>query len=230
MRTSCPAFAHSASVRAWLLALPLVALLGAPVEAGPVSGQVRTRTRDGVVPATAVVYAEPLDAAPPRRPVRAALRQRHKTFVPHVLAVPVGSTVAFPNDDTIFHNVFSLSAPQPFDLGLYRAGTSRERTLTRAGVYRVFCNIHPQMTAIVVVVNTPWVTTADGDGRYTLDLPAGRYRVTAFSERAEPVVVEITSSAGATAVPDLTLDETQWAAVQHRNKHGQPYPAAAYDR
>lgn len=215
--------------------LPLCAALfctgaATTLYAGPVSGVVRTKTRPGIVPATAVVHAQPLDVTPPRRPVQAALHQRHKTFLPHVLAVPVGSTVAFPNDDTIFHNVFSLSGPEPFDLGLYRAGSSRQRTLSRPGTYRVFCNIHPQMTAIVFVVSTPYVTTTDAQGRYTLDLPPGRYRLTALSDRSAPVAVEIQSTAGASVAPDLRLDETHWVAVQHKNKHGQEYPAAAYDR
>lgn len=197
---------------------------------GPVSGTIRTTTRAGVAPAPAVVYAEPLDSAPPRRPAQVALTQRNKTFLPHVLAAPVGSTVNFPNQDTIFHNVFSLSGPQPFDLGLYRAGASRARIFTHAGTYRVFCNIHPQMTALVVIVPTPFVVLAGSDGRYTLDLPPGRYRLTALSERAAPASADIVSSAGASAAPDLVLDESQWVATQHKNKFGLEYPAGAYKR
>ncbi len=217
-------------LHALMICAAVLGLAAAPLHAGPVSGVVQTDTRAGIVPATAVIYAQPLDAAPPRRPVKASLRQRHKTFLPHVIAVPAGSTVAFPNDDTIFHNVFSLSGPEPFDLGLYRAGTSRERRLTQPGTYRVFCNIHPQMTAIVFVVDTPYVTTADASGRYVLDLPPGRYRLTAVSDRAEPVSIEVQSTAGASVAPDVRLDETRWVTVQHKNKYGQDYPAAAYDR
>lgn len=219
-------------MRSVRLALAGCLLLAAPdlSWAGPVSGVVRVETRPGVVPASAIVYAEPLDTPPPRRPATVALRQRRKTFLPHVLAVPLGSTVAFPNDDTIFHNVFSLSGPEPFDLGLYRAGASRARTFAQPGTYRVFCNIHPQMTAIVVVVNTPYVTTTGTDGRFSLDLPPGRYRLTALSDRVEPVSVEVTAAAGAVMAPELHLDETRWVLVQHKNKHGHDYPAAAYDR
>ncbi len=198
--------------------------------AGPVSGTVRTLTRDGAVPATAIVYAEPLDAAPPRAGGRFMLTQKNKTFQPHVLAVPAGSTISFPNDDEIFHNVFSLAGPQPFDLGLYRAGQTRERTFNRPGSYRVFCNIHPQMTALVIVVPTPYTTTAGSDGRFVLELPPGRYRMTALSERAQPVSVEVTSAAGAATAPPLTLDESAWVFAQHKNKFGQEYPAAAYKR
>lgn len=211
--------------------LPLVTigiLLPAMAVAGPLSGIVRTVTRAGVAPAASVVYAEPLDAAPPRAPARVSLAQKDKSFQPHMVAVPVGSTVGFPNNDPIFHNVFSLSSPEPFDLGLYRSGATRSRTFARAGTYRVFCNIHPQMTAIVVVVPTPHVTTVGADGRFVLDLPPGRYRLTALSERAGPVSVEATSGVGAATAPDLTLDESEWILTQHKNKFGQDYPAAAY--
>jgi plastocyanin len=213
--------------------LTLIALaVAAPslAAAGPVSGTVRTVTRPGVAPATAVVYAEPLDAAAPRTAERASLVQKNKAFQPRILAVPVGATVTFPNNDPLFHNVFSLSAPEPFDLGLYRSGQTRTRTFTRPGTYRVFCNIHPHMTALVVVVPTAHVTTAGADGRFVLDLPAGRYRLTALSERAAPVTVETISVAGAATAPELTLDESTWTLGQHKNKFGQDYPAAAYRR
>jgi plastocyanin len=200
------------------------------VDAGAVTGVVRTVTREGVAPATAVVYAEPIDTVAPRAPRRATLGQKNKTFQPRVLAVPVGSTVEFPNNDGIYHNVFSLSAPQPFDLGLYRAGESRSRTFTGPGIYRVFCNIHPQMTAVIVVAPSGFTTVASSDGRFTLDLPPGRYRVTAQSERASPVSAEITSTEGASNVPQLTLSESTWVAAQHRNKFGKEYPAAAYQQ
>jgi len=198
--------------------------------AGPVSGIVRTVTRSGLAPATAVVFAEPLDAAAPHATTQLTLVQKNKAFQPHILAVSIGSTVSFPNEDAIFHNVFSMSAPQPFDLGLYRSGETRTRTFSSAGTYRVFCNIHPQMSALVVVVSTPHITTAGADGRFTLTLPPGRYRVTALSERAGPVSVEVTSAAGAVTAPDLTLDESAWNIVQHKNKFGQEYPAAAYTK
>jgi plastocyanin len=207
----------------------LLAAAGAAA-AGPVSGTVRTRTREGVAPAAAVVYAEPLDAAAPRRPGRFTLAQKNKTFQPHLLPIPAGSTVEFPNNDPIFHNVFSLSQPQPFDLGLYRAGQSRARLFSQPGTYRVFCNIHPQMTAVVLVLPTPYATVAGNDGRFLLDLPPGRYRITALSERAEPVSVEVASVAGAITAPDLALDESSWVFVQHKDKFGKDYAAAAYRR
>src|SRR5262245_50410654 len=130
-----------------ILALSAAAIV--PLHAGTVSGVVRATTRAGGAAAIAVVYAEPIDSAAPRAPRRVTLAQKNKTFQPRVLAVPLGSTVEFPNNDPIHHNVFSLSGSQPFDLGLYRAGDSRSRTFTAPGTYRVFCNIHPQMSAII---------------------------------------------------------------------------------
>jgi plastocyanin len=207
-----------------------IAIGPVPALAGPVSGVIRTITREGTAAATSVVYAEPLDAPAARKPGTYVLGQKDKTFQPHVVAVPVGSTVDFPNNDSIFHNVFSLSGPQPFDLGLYRSGQSRSRTFAEASTYRVFCNIHPQMTALIVVVPTPHVTLAGQDGRFVLDLPPGRYRITAVSERASPVTAEVTSGPGASTAPDLTLDESSWVAAKHKNKYGQDYPAAAYKK
>jgi plastocyanin len=210
-----------------MLAVAMAAMPSLAI-AGPLSGVVRTTTRAGGVPATAIVYAEPLDAAAARKGANGSLLQKNKAFHPRILGVPVGSTVSFPNNDPLFHNVFSRSAPQPFDLGLYRSGETRARTFTLPGTYRVFCNIHPHMTALVIVAPTPYVTTAGADGRFVLDLPPGRYRLTALSERAGPVTVEATSTAGAAAAPDLVLDESAWVAVQHKNKFGQDYPLAAY--
>jgi len=213
-----------------LTSILCVAAAVVPAVAGPVTGVVRSTVRTGVAGVPAIVYAEPIDAAALRAPRRVTLTQKNKTFQPRVLALPLGSTVDFPNNDGIYHNVFSLSGPQPFDLGLYRSGETRPRTFTAAGTYRVFCNIHPQMAAFIVVAPTAFTTVAAPDGRFTLELPPGRYRVTAMSERASPVSVEIASTPGASVAPDLVLDESAWVAAQHMNKFGKDYPAAAYQR
>jgi plastocyanin len=213
-------------VRPFLAAASL--LVASAADGGLVSGVVRTAVAPGARPAPAVVYAEPVDAAAPRRPGRFTVRQKNKTFQPSVLAIPSGSTVEFPNEDAIFHNVFSLSGPQPFDLGLYRGGASHSSTFTSPAAYRVFCNIHPQMTALIVVVPTPFVTLTDAAGRYSLDLPPGRYRLTALSDRAAAVTAEVTSLAGAVTASELQLDESRFVSVAHKNKHGQDYPAESY--
>lgn len=218
-------------MRILTIALTLAAALVPEVtDAGPVTGAVRTLTRPGTPPSSAIVYAEPLDAASSRKPGSFTLTQKDKTFRPHILAVSIGSTVAFPNEDTIFHNVFSLSGPQPFDLGLYRSGDSRSKAFAQPGEYRVFCNIHPQMTALILVVATPHVARPGPDGRFVLDLPPGRYRLTAVSERGAPVSGEVIATASTVDAPVLTLDESSWTDGRHKNKFGQEYPAAAYKR
>jgi plastocyanin len=215
--------------RSWLCGITLVMLLMTSVAAAdPVSGRVVIRTRGQGPAATAIVYAEPLQGSAPSRPGKFVMTQNKKAFVPRAVAVPVGSTIVFPNDDAIFHNVFSLSSPQPFDLGLYRAGASKSLTFTQPGSYLVFCNIHPQMSAFLVVAPSPWTTTAAPDGRWTLDLQPGRYRVTALSERASPVSTEIQVGGSSAAAVELALDESVF--VQHTNKFGKPYPKEAYKR
>lgn len=199
-----------------------------PAFADVLSGTIVTRVRAGAAPAPVLVYAEPLSGAVP---VRAsgpyAITQRNKTFTPRILGVPVGAVVEFPNTDGLFHNVFSLSTGHAFDLGLYRSGASKSRTFAAPGIVRVFCNIHPQMTALVVAVPTPWIATAGPDGAFRLDVPAGRYKLTALSERAAAVSVEVAVT-GATSAPALSLDESLFVAAPHTNKFGRPYPEAAY--
>jgi plastocyanin len=136
----------------------------------------------------------------PRAPRRAAVEQRMKQFIPHVLAVPVGSTVSFPNSDPVFHNVFSLSEPKRFDLGLYKNGESRDLTFSKPGVVRLLCNLHAAMNAYVVVYDEPYAVVTDRGGRFHLrDLPPGRYRVRVWHERAkEQVVREVHLEPGVT--------------------------------
>jgi plastocyanin len=207
-------------------ALLLSLLLSVGAYAAEITGEVKTQ---GAKRAGATfVYAEPLE---PRavRPGRFTMKQWEKEITPHVLVIPAGSTVDFPNQDPIFHNVFSRSRPGEFDLGLYRAGASKSVTFSSVNTYRVFCNIHPQMTAVIQVVPTSYIAEVDKSGHYRLEAPAGKYRVTAWSERAaQPSSVEVTvASAGAT-VPALTLDESKYVELPHKNKYGQDYPAT-YD-
>ena len=196
--------------------------------AGPVSGVVQTTVRAGTTATQAVVFAEPLDRPATPKGVKASLMQKDKSFSPDVLGVPVGSTIDFPNADSIFHNVFSLSPPGPFDLGLYRAGASRTRVFSAPATYRVFCNIHPQMTAVVVVVPTSFVTVTGKDGSFSLELPPGTYRLTAISGRADPTVREISVPASGLRVDGLALDERPFSDEPHKNKFGKEYPREAY--
>ena len=214
-----------------LTARAVLALMLAPLSAARaqtvVSGIVTVQTSSPAAGA-AVVFAQPLDRPAAAAPATFTLAQRQKAFHPGILGVPAGSTVVFPNQDAIFHNVFSLSTPSPFDLGLYRAGASKSRVFREPAVYRVFCNIHPQMSAVIVVSPTPYVTSTDRDGRYTLTLPPGRYRLTATTGRSAPVTRDVVVGTAAMASDALVIDERALADAPHTNKFGKPYPKEAY--
>ena len=135
----------------------------------------------------AVVYLEtaPSRAFPEVEPMRATMDQRNETFVPHVLAVTVGTTVEFPNSDNIYHNVFSLRGPRPFDLGRYAAGRSKSVRFDRPGIVRVFCEIHSHMSAFILVFNHRYFSVTSSDGRYQISrVPPGRYTLVAWNEGA----------------------------------------------
>ena len=210
-------------MRKFIFTMWILIAAAVPALSLPVNGRVRITGRPAGANVPTIVYAENLGGGR-AQPGQFDLAQRQKTFGQRVLVVPAGSTVNFPNEDLIFHNVFSLSRPGPFDLGLYRAGSSKSRVFSEPAAYRVFCNIHPQMAATILVVPTSYYVEADSSGSYRLDLPAGRYRVTAWSERSEPSSVEITVGSD---VPELALDEAKFVATQHKNKFEQSYPKSA---
>ncbi len=133
----------------------------------------------------AVVFLEsgPRGAFEDRDPARSTLDQRRETFVPHVLAIMAGTTVDFPNSDATYHNVFSLSKTQRFDLGRYKQGRSKSVRFDRPGVVRVFCDIHSHMSAFIVVFSHPYFAVTEPDGRYRIDgVPPGTYTVAAWYE------------------------------------------------
>ena len=145
-----------------------------------------------------------------------------KEFRPRALTVPVGSTVRFPNQDVILHNVFSVSGRNRFDLGLYRRGEGKSATFEHPGVVRVFCNVHQSMVAYVVVVDTPFYTTPDADGRFRLrSLPAGPGTLTVWHERAEPYSRQLTLPL--TEPLEVTLRVSKPRVPRHTNKFGKPY-------
>lgn len=134
-----------------------------------------------------------------RVPKHRIIEQRGKEFAPHVMAVPVGSTVAFPNYDQIFHNVFSLSKSKPFDLGMYKNGESREVVVDKAGIVRLGCNLHASMSAYLIVVDAPAYVSTEPDGSFSFkSLAPGKYRVQAWNERSgDPLETEVEIKAGA---------------------------------
>ncbi|PYQ09547.1 MAG: hypothetical protein DMH00_12870 [Acidobacteria bacterium] len=134
------------------------------------------------------------------------MEQRSESFVPHVLPVPRGSTVDFPNTDPLYHNVFSLSKAAAFDLGRYPRGNSRSVRFNEPGVVRVFCHIHADMSAVILVLDNPYFASPDAGGRFRfLDLPPGNYTITAWHERARPVRRKISIEPGKTAVIDFAI-------------------------
>jgi plastocyanin len=155
-----------------------------------------------------VVYLEtgPRGAFEQPESGHAVMNQRNETFVPHVLAVTTGSTVDFPNSDRIYHNVFSLSKPAPFDLGRYAAGHSKSVRFDRPGIVRVFCEIHSHMSAFILVFGHPFFTMTDADGRYRLDnIPPGAYSVVVWNEGAASDPAPVTVPNGGTAELDLQV-------------------------
>jgi len=133
----------------------------------------------------AVVYLEtaPAAALESREPARARMNQRNETFLPHVLAVDAGALVDFPNNDSTYHNVFSLSKIKKFDLGRYARGKSKTVLFDRPGVVRIFCDIHSHMSAFVLVFSHPYYAMTAAEGRYRIDnIPPGTYTVSAWHE------------------------------------------------
>jgi plastocyanin len=158
--------------------------------------------------ANVVIYLDSVPSAGPGNgaAVRLAVEQRDETFVPHVLPVLRGSTVEFPNKDPVFHNVFSLSSSRSFDLGRYPKGTSKSVHFDRPGTVQVFCHIHSDMSAVVLVLDNPFFTTPAAPGRYAIDgVPAGEYRLVAWHERIKPIVRSVRVRAGETTILDLNV-------------------------
>ena len=185
-----------------------------------------------------VVWLKPVaspgaSAAPP--PARFEIRQTRKRFEPHLLAVPVGSTIWFPNRDPFFHNVFSLYDGNRFDLGLYEAGATHSARFDKPGISFIFCNIHPEMSAIVVVVDGPYAIS-NREGRVTIpNVLAGSYLVFAWHERARTSTLPgqfltVTITPDNAVLPPITLVDSGELIAPHKNKYGLDYntpPAGA---
>ena len=189
-----------------LALVAFVALLGARTAlagAGAVKGTVRT---DAGPVADAVVLLEGPALAARNGAPHAIVDQRHETFVPHVLAVPVGTTVDFPNHDPMLHNVYSASPTKKFDLGMYRAGETKSVTFDTPGVVRIGCNVHPRMEAFVVVHANPYAAVSDRTGTYTVaDVPEGSYDLRIWHESLGEKRIPVTIRAGQVQPVDVWL-------------------------
>jgi hypothetical protein len=180
----------------------------------------------------AVFWLKPLPGAPPL-PFpphgRYTLLQKNRMFTPHLLVIPVGSVVFFPNEDPFFHNVFSLFNGKRFDLGLYEAGTTKEVSFSREGVSYIFCNIHPEMSAVVVALTTPLYAIADASGAFQLpNVPAGEYELHVWVEGTpQPSLDQLTRDVhvapGASDLGELSMMAVPQQPVPHLNKFGRPY-------
>jgi plastocyanin len=200
--------------------------LASPALAGIVKGQVEVVEKSGRKTADlsdVVVYVDGIKAKP--RPSRATMTMKSKSFTPRVVAIGVGSTVDFPNEDPIFHNVFSVSGENRFDLDLYKRPKSSQWTFQSPGIVRVYCNIHPQMSAVVVVRDNPFFAKAGEDGSFVIpDVPAGRYALKAWYERAgQETSVSIAVPANGEVGAKLVLDASSYKRLPHKKKDGKDY-------
>ena len=194
----------------------------------------KDKTRHGALPGT-VVWLTPMGAggeattAPPSPSANPRLVQKNKSFDPHILVVPVGAMVEFPNHDPFFHNVFSLFEGKRFDLGLYEAGTTRMVRFDRLGISYIFCNIHPEMSAVVITMATPLYAISNRDGQLSLaGVPYGRYMLHVWSEgmgpeNAQPLTREITIAENTSSLGVIRVPEANGQRMAHKNKYGREY-------
>lgn len=216
-----------------------VACLTADLPAGDIAGRVRAKGKEGMTAGTSggqyasrkykfvermdydamknfVVFIEGVTNAPASPEEEATkvttvprVAQRGAVFTPHVLPILRGTTVEWPNNDDIYHNVFSISDPKPFDLGLYKKGELKAVTFDRAGRVDVFCSIHTSMDCIVLVLENPYFATVDRKSRYVItNVPPGSYTLTAWHERMPSQSVEVTVPEEGTVEADFEMGIT----------------------
>lgn len=222
--------ATSKAVRSTLAVVALVGLVAMAepsVAPGSVQGHITIKRgrRDKQDRSNVVVFIDAVPESTPEpldRPV--VIDQTDKKFNPRITVVPVGTTVDFPNNDRVFHNVFSVSRPATFDLGLYKSGSSKSVTFDRAGVVDVYCNIHPEMAAKVVVLGTEHYAVTGPDGAFTIDgIPPGTYPIVAWLADGVPYRGRVAVTAGKATTLDIELREERWPQDRHTRKDGTPY-------
>jgi plastocyanin len=216
---------RSAFVARVLLAAVAGACLPGPVLAGTILGKVSMVDKGGRPASDLSEVVVFVDGVKTRvRPATERIVMKGKAFLPHVVVVGVGSAVEFPNDDPIFHNVFSVSGENRFDLDLYKRPKSGTQTFQHPGVVKVYCNIHPQMSAIVLVRDNPWFAKAASDGAFRIEgVPAGRHTLKAWHERGGEAAVEVSVPAEGEVSATVALDASAFRREQHKNKLGKDY-------
>jgi plastocyanin len=185
----------------------LVALAGTPLRSGAYpSRRVNPKTPEAAEIANVVVFVKDAPAAQELTETHASISQRDESFVPRVIAIPRGSSVEFPNFDPYFHNVFSLSRALTFDLGRFRKGEKRERVFPHAGVVKVYCHIHSEMAATIMVFDHRLYSTPTSEGSFTIDaVPPGTYQLSAWHERIGETTKPIKVVAGEDASIEFSL-------------------------
>ncbi len=209
-------------------ATPAPAAAAATAEKAELTGRVEALSHGRSIPGEAeqaIVSFRPDAPVAMERPAQPyRMSTRDKAFDPRVLAVPRGATVAFPNRDPILHNVFSVSEPSRFDLGLYGEGHAETVTFDHPGVVRVFCNVHHGMVGYVVVLDTPFYTSPDAGGRFRLGaLPPGPGTLTVWHEQAEPWSRHVEVAAGSGQDVQVTIELSKPRIPPHLNKFGRSY-------
>ncbi|HEY8176168.1 MAG TPA: hypothetical protein VIF32_10765 [Gemmatimonadaceae bacterium] len=201
-----------------------------------VSGQITILERPGEVTEdleNVVVYLESVGAPArmrPPSPINTDIVLRSRQFSPRIRVVTVGSKVAFPNQDPFSHNVFS-KLNGGFDTGVYGRGKTHDNVFKDPGVYPLYCNVHPRMTAFVITLNSPYFAQAGSDGRFAVEnVPAGQYKMHVWHDRAAEKVKDVTVPAAGLANVREQLDARGYKYVQHKNKFGQDYTSATGDR
>lgn len=183
-----------------------------------------------------VVWLEPRGEVRPAArtvPQKYRMVQHNKMFEPSLLVVPIGSLVDFPNLDPWFHNVFSLYRGKRFDLGLYEAGAHKEIRFDRPGASYIFCNIHPEMAAVVMTVDSDFYGVSDRSGRVSIpSVPAGKYLLRVWYENATPEALtalerSVDIQAESDSLPAISVPVTEQTTAKHKNKYGKDYDSKA---